>query len=106
MRTNLGRLLWEMGKVDEAVDQFCEAIGTDPLLGPAVYNLGVGREAQGYTAEALSTWDSFLARADRPDSDEWKQKMHQAVSRLHAKLGSVPPTLSHSVQGSTAPRKP
>ena len=54
MRTNLGRLLWEMGKVEEAVDQFREAIGTDPLLGPAVYNLGVVLEAQGRTPQRPS----------------------------------------------------
>lgn len=51
---NRGVLLMQMGRMEEALEQFTRAIGIDPNLGPAYFNRGYIRFSQGNSAEATA----------------------------------------------------
>jgi len=58
---NLGVALYQLGRVEEARDQFAAAVQLDPLSGISRYNLGCVLEEQGHIDEAID----HLRRAAR-----------------------------------------
>lgn len=58
---NLGVALYQLGRVEEARDQFAAAVQLDPLSGISRYNLGCVLEEQGHIDEAIE----HLRRAAR-----------------------------------------
>jgi tetratricopeptide (TPR) repeat protein len=58
---NLGVALYQLGRIDEARDQFAAAVQLDPLSGISRYNLGCVLEEQGHIEEAIE----HLRRAAR-----------------------------------------
>lgn len=58
---NLGVALYQLGRVEEARDQFATAVQLDPLSGISRYNLGCVLEEQGHIDEAID----HLRRAAR-----------------------------------------
>jgi hypothetical protein len=61
--TNLGAILVERGRWEEAEGHLCRAIELDPLLGEAHLNLGMLREAQWRDVESAQLIEAGLRRA-------------------------------------------
>ncbi len=79
---HLGAAYVSVGRLDDAIKAFHQALQSDPGSTPAAYQLGLALEAQGLREEALTTWERFLELPTAGDSDGCRQKMQQAIARL------------------------
>ncbi len=78
--TGLGIVLWEQGRVDEAIASLYDAIGADPSHAPAYDRLVTILVQQGRHEEAASTY-RLLVR-DRPSAEA-----HEQLAQLLMRLG-------------------
>ena len=79
-RNNLGKLLFEQGKVDEAIAQFQQSLETRPDHAEAQNNLGNALLRKGQTQEALSHFQEALKI--RPDLSEARNSLAGVLFRL------------------------
>jgi tetratricopeptide (TPR) repeat protein len=86
---NLGRLLHEAGRVDEAETHYRRALAVRPGDATAAYNLGVALEDLGRGPEAERAYESAL-EADPANADA-----HFNLSRLCERLGQPQRALRH-----------
>ncbi|MDA1102756.1 MAG: tetratricopeptide repeat protein [Gemmatimonadetes bacterium] len=86
---NLGRLLHEEGRVEEAEAHYREAASADPRSARALYNLGVVLEDQDLRIGAVEAYEAAL----RLDSD--LAVAHFNLSRLLEAEGKKTEALSH-----------
>ena len=81
--TNLGILLYQLGRLDEAEPLLREALGYDETSSHAHYQLGVLLEKRDELTEAIT----HLERAAALDSSD--AKPHYALTRLYRRLGEA-----------------
>ena len=86
---NLGRLLHEDGRVQEAESHYRSATDADPESGRAFYNLGVALDDQGLGSGAIEAYQAAL----RLDPD--LAVAHFNLSRLFEAEGRRPDALRH-----------
>ena len=86
---NLGRLLHEAGRVDDAESHYRRAADADPDNARAFYNLGVALEDRGLPAEATEAYRSALGL------DDDLAAAHFNLSRLFESSGDRAGALSH-----------
>lgn len=67
---NLGILLYETGRADEAEQAFLRAVQADPAFTPAWYNLGLARLRRGDAAGAAEALERRVTAAPE-DGDAW-----------------------------------
>ena len=80
---DLGALLLEIGRSDDAIHEFRLALDSEPTSAIAAYNLGLALEAKGLRQEAVQVWESFLGAArSMPDTDGLLSKMQEKVAHL------------------------
>jgi cytochrome c-type biogenesis protein CcmH/NrfG len=72
-----------MDRLEDATQEFRQALVVDPTSVIAAYNLGLALEAKGLREEAITVWESFLAQAgSEADKESAHGKMQEGVSRL------------------------
>jgi len=86
---NLGRLLHELGAVDQAEAHYRTALEADPASARASYNLGVALEDQGRRPAAVEAYETAL----RLDAE--LAVAHFNLSRLMEALGRPSEALAH-----------
>ncbi len=86
---NLGRLLQERGRVEEAVLQYEEALRLSPKHAPAAFNLGTALEDLKRTNPAIAAYRRAIAL------DEQLADAHYNLSRLYEKIGQRQAALRH-----------
>lgn len=86
---NLGALLCEARRFDEAVLLYDEAVGRHPDEPLLHFNRAIALEDQGRSAEALASYDASLRLA--PDLAD----AHYNVARLHQALGDAKQAVRH-----------
>lgn len=86
---NLGRLLHESGRIQEAEEHYRHAATADPESARAFYNLGVALEDQSASAGAIEAYEAAL----RLDPD--LAVAHFNLSRLFEAEGRQPDALAH-----------
>jgi tetratricopeptide (TPR) repeat protein len=75
---NLGVVLTQAGRMDEAAITLERALAVDPTLADAHNNLGVIRATQGRLDEAMEHWRTVLERfPDDPDANENLREAHR-----------------------------
>ena len=80
---NLGHVLGQQGKYDEAVPHFAEALRIKPDFFDALINMGVTLLEQGKSAEAISYYDRALGV--EPDSGKAHMQLALALVKLEKK---------------------
>ena len=85
-RVNLGRLLHEQGRIDDAVTQYRAVLDPDAVV---LFNLGVALEDLGQFDEAIASYERGLA-ADPALADA-----HFNLARLRERAGDVRGALRH-----------
>lgn len=88
-RVNLGRLLQQQGKLDEAARHYREALRRSPRHATAAFNLGTVLEDQGQTVDAMAAYAQALELDDR------LADAHFNLSRLYEKAGEPQAALRH-----------
>jgi tetratricopeptide (TPR) repeat protein len=78
---NLGTMLYRLGRMDEAEQHLRQAVGEDPSLAQAQYQLGLLLEARGASEQGLE----HLSRAAELDPTD--PKPHYALVRLYRRQG-------------------
>ena len=86
---NLGRILHEDGRVQEAESHYRSAADADPESGRAFYNLGVALDDQGLRPGAIEAYEAALRL------DEDLAVAHFNLSRLFEAEGRKAEALSH-----------
>lgn len=86
---NLGRLLQEVGMVDEAERHYRAALREEPGNATAAFNLAIALEDVGRTADAIDAYRRALA-ADARLADA-----HYNLARLYEKAGKKAAALRH-----------
>jgi tetratricopeptide (TPR) repeat protein len=86
---NLGALLWEAQRVDEAVALYDQALQRHPDEALLHFNRAIALEDQGRLAEALESYNSSLRLA--PDLAD----AHFNAARLHEQLGEAKKAVRH-----------
>ena len=92
IRNNLGRLLLNMGNVDEAAVHFVHALEIDPDFANAHLSLGSVRAMQRRLTEAIAHWKRAIAI--KPDF----AKAHANLGGALAQQGNVPEAMAHFEQ--------
>ena len=88
-RVNLGRLLQEAGRLEEAIVQYREALDLQPRHPTAAFNLGTALEDLGRRAEAITAYRRAL------DADAEFADAHFNLARLYEQTGSRTAALRH-----------
>ena len=78
--TNCGWALLQLGRLDEAVSHFKDALDFFPRFGPALLNLGILRTQEGKTLAAIKAFDAAL------DSGRLR---YSALGEAHYRLGEI-----------------
>jgi tetratricopeptide (TPR) repeat protein len=86
---NLGVVLANQGKVDEAIDHYRQALTTKPDFAEACHNLGNALSVKGSLAEALTHYQRALAV--RPKFAE----VHNNFANVLAMQSKVPEAITH-----------
>ncbi len=86
---NLGALLCEAGRCDEAVRLYDEAVRRQPTVALLHFNRAIALEDQGRTAEALASYHTSLQL--EPDLAD----AHYNAARLHEQLGDAKQAVRH-----------
>ena len=88
-RVNLGRLLQEAGRADEAVAHYRAALDAQPRHLTAAFNLGTALEDLGRRAEAIAAYRQAL------DADPDFADAHFNLARLYEQTGRRAAALRH-----------
>jgi tetratricopeptide (TPR) repeat protein len=92
---NLGHVLGQQGKLDEAVRHFAEAIRINPNYYDALFNMGVTLANQGKFAEALEYYDQAL----RVEPNSGKAYMEKGlVLAKQGKMNDASPLLYKALE--------
>ena len=86
---NLGRLLQQRGRTEEAARHYREALRHAPSHATAAFNLGTVLEDQGQAADAMAAYARALA------IDERLADAHYNLSRLYEKAGQPQAAFRH-----------
>ena len=79
VRTNLGRVYYDLGRYADAEAQQRRAIALSPTFGPGWYGLGETLAARGDRAGAAAAFRRFM---EIEPSGFWSAKAKQALDRL------------------------
>lgn len=94
--TNMADVMLTIGKPDEAISFFQQAVATDPASITAQRGLGTSLMRAGRAAEAAQIWTNITARPDATDED--RVNLAQALIRgndwanAERVLAQIPPT--------------
>ncbi len=95
MENNLGKVLFQRGRVDEALPHLLRAVSFAPDYGMAHYNLGNALLAKGKVAEAL---EQFEIQVNLSPGDPIAQYNFGSVLLEHGLAGDALPHLEKAVQ--------
>ena len=90
-RNNLGLALAEMGRLDEAKEQYYEALKINPIYHKAFNNLGNLYEKEGRYEEAISVYENVLERKPTYVSANYN------IANIYMKVGDFKKAENHYV---------
>lgn len=84
---SLGVVYSKRGQIEQAIDQYEEAVGLDPHLTDALFNLASSYEAIGRFPEAISNYERLIAQKTVPDNLRGYGQQHLDLLRRQSGAG-------------------